>query len=151
MKLVKSDIISFLLNMKRFWLFSLYSAVPRILIICTKILINSTIWWTVDLLSLLIREIDDMAVSWRSVRREELLTHSLERGIRVEVLGRLLVRAGDLSHSRIGLCYHHRCLSHVVHVVTVYKKGKNGKLVTQELTQGFFWLLTNSTLGVVLV
>lgn len=63
-------------------------------------------------------------MTWRWVRREDLLTDSLERGVRVEVLGGLLVRAGDLSHGRIGLCYHHRCLSHVVHVLTVYKRGK---------------------------
>lgn len=49
----------------------------------------------------------------------EILTHGLECGVGVEVLGRLLVRAADLSRDRIWLRYHHRRLGHVIQVLAV--------------------------------
>lgn len=53
--------------------------------------------------------------------RKQLLTHSLERGVLVEILDRLLLFVGawDLSHSRVRLCYQSRCLSQVVHLGAV--------------------------------
>lgn len=65
------------------------------------------------------RTLTSSSSSW--FQREQRLTHSLERGVLVEILDRLLllVGAGDLTHGRVRLSDQRRRLDNVVHLAAI--------------------------------